>query len=348
MLPKVEHRYVAEILRAGADTVTTPLPIDWIPAAEFGQFQRMRDNAAPAVCGQAHIRPGWDRVAGAPYVSHVDVCFEEQGARWQTIPLQYFAGAVQHAVSSLVEAGTIDAGDSYRWKICAYLLPPAPYANKVDDCFQVEESSITVVVPEARSLSEWLAGAQYHGPHVVQSERAEVPVLCAPHVLREAAVIATAAGTLVAGGILLGKLARDVASGDLSMDVTAQIAAREALADDASLRFTPDTWKAVHAAISLRRAGESIIGWWHSHPQGVWPCRNCPPERRSVCASNLGFFSNQDVAFHRTAFQGAHNIALLLSFLDDPAPRFRLFGWRHGIVSPRGYYIAEQLREAVT
>ena len=40
--------------------------------------------------------------------------------------------------------------------------------------------------------------------------------------------------------------------------------------------------------------------------------------------------------------------ALLLSFLDDPAPRFDLFGWRQGIVSNRGYYIAEPFKEAVT
>ena len=46
-------------------------------------------------------------------------------------------------------------------------------------------------------------------------------------------------------------------------------------------------------------------------------------------------------AFHRTAFQCAHNVALLLSFHDDPAPRFDLFGWRRGIVCARGYYISE-------
>ena len=49
-----------------------------------------------------------------------------------------------------------------------------------------------------------------------------------------------------------------------------------------------------------------------------------------------------DVAFHRTAFQAAHNVALLLSFLDGPAPRFDLFGWRRGLVAARGYYTIEE------
>jgi hypothetical protein len=97
----------------------------------------------------------------------------------------------------------------------------------------------------------------------------------------------------------------------------------------------------VHAAIRLRRADEQIVGWWHSHPAALWPCRNCPPGRRAVCAANRSFFSSMDVAFHRTAFQGAHNIALLLSFLDDPAPGFDLFGWRRGWVCARDYYTTE-------
>ena len=171
-------------------------------------------------------------------------------------------------------------------------------------------------------------------------------MLFATPVLREAAAAATAAGMLEAGGILLGKLVRDSGSGDLSIDITAQIPAREAIADDASLRFTADTWRAVHAAISLRRAGEQILGWWHSHPAALWPCGNCPPERRSGCPSNRAFFSSMDAGFHRTAFQGAHNVALLLSFHADPAPRFDLFGWRRGMVSARGYYINEYITEA--
>jgi hypothetical protein len=50
-----------------------------------------------------------------------------------------------------------------------------------------------------------------------------------------------------------------------------------------------------------------------------------------------------DVGFHRTAFQGALNIALLLSFHGDTRPRFDVFGWREGIVAARDYYIAEEV-----
>ena len=343
VLPQVEHRYFAEILRDGAEAVTAPLQPDWIPAVEWGRFQRVRDSATalPAMPAHARIRPQWDPAAGTPYVSQVEVNLGAPGAGVEFLPLQYFAGAVQHAVSDLIEVGKISQGDPYRWRICAYRAPQIRHHNIADGAFQVEECAIASAAPEVRSFSTLLAGAQYHGPRAVPAGRPDVPVFFAPRVLREAAAAATAAGTLEAGGILLGTLARDAASGDLSIDITAQIPAREAIADDASLRFTPGTWQAVHAALNLRRAGEQIVGWWHSHPQSLWACRNCPPERRAVCPSDRAFFSAMDVQFHRTAFQLAHNLALLLSFLDQPAPRFDLFGWHRGMVGPRGYYVTE-------
>ena len=348
MLPQVEHRFFAEIRRDDAETLTVPLEPDWVPPIEDSRLQSMRDSAvAPlALPARARICPRWDATAGAPHVSHVEVIPEAPGMVSATVPLQYFAGAVQHGVSNLVEAGKIGAGETYRWQIVAYRAPQAARDSAAADLFEVEELASPVPVPAVRLLSKSLAGAQYHGLGATPHVRADVPVLIAPQVLREAAQVATAAGALEAGGILLGKLSRDATSGDLFVDVTAQIPAREAIAEAASLRFTPATWAAVQPAIGLRHEGESIVGWWHSHPQSVWLCRNCPPGRRVACPSNRAFFSTADVAFHRTAFQAAHNIALLLSFLDDPAPRFDVFGWHRGMVGERGYYITDCSTEA--
>ena len=344
MLAPLEHRYVAEILREGAEPVTTAeLRLDWIPAIEWGHFQRLRktDAVRGVVPGPARIWPAWDRAAGAPYVSHLNVSFEQPGKHAEGIPLQFFSNAVQHAVGRLVEDGRIREGDNYHWRICAYRAAHAAAPVPSKEPFQVEEATNGAPVPDVRALSQLLAQAQHHGPRSTDPAHPDITVLFAPKVLREAATTAMAAGTLESGGILLGKLSRDSATRDLALQVTAQIPAREAIADDASLRFTADTWKAVDAAIGLRRASEEIVGWWHSHPAALWPCRNCPPERRAVCTSNRAFFSTMDVAFHRTAFQRAHNIALLLSFHDDPAPRFDLFGWHRGMVCGRGYYTTE-------
>jgi hypothetical protein len=344
MQPLLAHRYVAEILRVGAPPVTTgELHPDWVPAVEWGYLQSVRrDGAArPAMPGRARIRPGWDHAAGAPYVSHVDVCLDRPGACAERIPLTYFAAVVQRAVAALVAEGRVAEGDEYRWRICAYPAARAAAEEPADPSFEVEEVADCARPPRDCTLATLLARAQHHGPCPEESDRLDMPVLFAPHVLQEASAAAIAAGPLEAGGILLGSLSRDAGEGELVLQVSAQVPAREAIAEDASLRFTADTWKAVHAAIRLRRDDELILGWWHSHPAAVWICRNCPRERRAVCPSNRPFFSSMDVAFHRTAFQPAHHVALLLSFLDDPAPRFDLFGWRRGLVCQRGYYTLE-------
>ena len=377
MQPRLTHRWVAEILRDGsAPVLTGELSLDWIPALEWAHLQRVRrDAGAPtALPSAARLCPAWDSTAGTPYVTHVNVRFDASGPQpapapgassdaepAQRIPLAYFAGAVQRAVTDMVERGQVGDGDEYQWRICAYPVARAAFASteQADDAsFDVVETTDGARLPEVRDLEALLARSVHHGPCDANSAAADLLVLFAPAVLREAAAAATAAGTLETGGVLLGKLARvsqesgqaggqsggqeSARAGELVLQISAQVPAREAIADDASLRFTADTWAAVHAAIRLRRADEQILGWWHSHPAALWLCRNCPPERRAGCASNRAFFSTMDCGFHRTAFQAAHHVALLLSFLDDPAPRFDLFGWRHGLVCARGWHTLEE------
>lgn len=345
MLPVVDHRFVAEVQAEGGAPITTAvLQPDWIPLVEWGRWQRVRkpESEQRGVPRQARISPHWDGRSGAPYVSELAISFEESEAdRPESIPVQYFAGAVQHQVSALVEQGRIQKGAQLSWRICAFPSPPPQPSSSVKETFRVEESTPIDFPLATRTLAARLGPATRHGPERTGARALDVEVLFAPRVLEEASTAAVAAGELEAGGILLGQVARDADTGELVLAVTAQVPALEAIADDASLRFTPDTWKAVHAAISLRRAGETILGWYHSHPVKHWPCRHCPPERRAQCPSNRPFFSGMDVAFHRTAFQGAHNIALLLSFHGDRTPRIDVFGWRQGLIAARDYHTIE-------
>ena len=82
----------------------------------------MRHNASAdlPVPRRSIVCPGWDPLAGAPNVSHLEVSFDTVGADKQTIPLQFFSNAVDCAVRSLVDAGAIIAGEAYRWRVCAY------------------------------------------------------------------------------------------------------------------------------------------------------------------------------------------------------------------------------------
>jgi proteasome lid subunit RPN8/RPN11 len=249
---------------------------------------------------------------------------------------------VHHAVGALVEAGRIAEGAKYTWRICAFDADSGNAEPVARDPFTVEEAADADEAVRTCRLRDLLRHAVHHGEARGKGMVRDFPVIISRCVLDEAVGTATAAGELEAGGVLLGRLSRNAGSGDLILAVTAQVPAREAVAEDVSLRFTPQTWQAVHAAIRLRCAGERIVGWWHSHPLKVWPCHGCPAERRVHCPSNRPFFSGMDATFHRTAFQGPLNVALLLSFHEDPLPRHDLFGWRQGLIGARDYYVLEE------
>ena len=85
------------------------------------------------------------------------------------------------------------------------------------------------------------------------------------------------------GGVLIGQLHRDPGLGVLFAEVTAQIPARHVEANATKLSFTAATWTEVQAALDLRTRGESMLGWWHSHPVREW-CKDCPEEKRRQCS----------------------------------------------------------------
>ena len=350
MQPRIAHRYVAEISLDGAQAITTPaLAIDWTPAVEWSHFQEVRRGAASVTSapGPTLVQPRWNQASGPPYVAALEVspCNHAAGQPHE-VGLEFLADPVRRAVSSLVEAGRVAEGARYTWRVCAFESVPANADATVRDPFTVDEAAETEDTLRTRRLADLLRNTEHHAAHggAARADRAtaELPVIISRRALAEASGAATAAGELEAGGILLGRLSRNAESSDLIVEITAQVPASEAIADDASLRFTPQTWAAVHAAIRLRRARERIVGWWHSHPQKVWPCHACPPERRAHCPSNRAFFSSMDVAFHRTAFQAPVNVALLFSFHEAPQPRHDLFGWWQGLITARDYYVAEE------
>jgi proteasome lid subunit RPN8/RPN11 len=347
--PGVKHQYVAEIVPEGGPTLSTPpLDVDWTPAIEWAHFQDVRRGAAALASAPklARIRPRWDSRSGHPYVDSIEVApWSRDAGQAEEIPLQYMAAAVRCAVTTLVAEGRIREGAQYTWRICAFDAAASDAAEPEPEAFAVEDAPDAAERLAVRRLDDVILHAVHYGPVASHAAWSDFPVLFARSVFDEAAAAACAAGELEAGGVLLGRLWRDADSRELIAEVTAQVPAREALADEVSLRFTPATWQAVRAAIALRRAGERPLGWYHSHPKKIWACHGCPPERRARCPSNAAIFSAMDVQFHRTAFQGAVNVALLLSFHDDPAPRFDLFGWKQGLIAVRDYYVLEKARD---
>jgi hypothetical protein len=171
-----------------------------------------------------------------------------------------------------------------------------------------------------------------------EAHKEDAPVFIPRQVFEEASAITRQAGAKETGGILIGHLRRDPEAAEIFLEVTAQIPARDAEADLTSLKFTPEVWTEVRAAIELRRRGEIMLGWWHSHPVREW-CRECPIERQQKCAMASEFFSAHDRHLHRTVFPGAHSIALVANDTATDEVTFSAFGWRRGVIEPRGVYM---------
>ena len=84
-----------------------------------------------------------------------------------------------------------------------------------------------------------------------------------------------------------------------------------------------------------------MLGWFHSHPVREW-CKKCPLEDQRRCRMAHDFFSPQDVLLHRTMFSPAFNVALVVNDVAFSDPTFSLFGWRHGLVQPRGFALISE------
>ena len=144
------------------------------------------------------------------------------------------------------------------------------------------------------------------------------------------------AGSAETGGILIGHLYKDASLPEIAVVVTAQIPARHTVSKTTKLTFTAETWTAVQAALDLRRSGEKMVGWFHSHPSFAFCNPECPPERRATCALQKPFLSGDDLLLHRAVFAKAWQVALLCNNADAGL-EFALFGWRHGLVQRRGF-----------
>jgi proteasome lid subunit RPN8/RPN11 len=172
-----------------------------------------------------------------------------------------------------------------------------------------------------------------------------LPVFVAQALVAQCVDLVRAAGELETGGILLGRLHRDRSAGEdgVFLEITAQIPAQHTDQREMQVTFTDKTWAAARDVLALRRSDESIVGWFHSHPDF---CRNCAPEKRANCSLNGIFFSSADVSLHRTMFARAWHVGLLFS--NRPAGIIpALYGWQRGVVASMPFHLLAPPNEVV-
>jgi proteasome lid subunit RPN8/RPN11 len=280
------------------------------------------------------FEPLWHDEHGAPYVGAFRLHFVSGDAAWHAdFPIGYFRGAAHAVATRLVDAGALERGEAFAYRIAAYVTG-ADAADPSPSEFTAVDQSPPLAVRDGGSPASRATPARAD-----DAEAGDFDVFVPSHVLEEASDLTAHAGDVETGGILIGHIGRDPGAGDIFAEITALIPARHTVGDSTKLTFTSETWTDARAAVALRRENETFLGWFHSHPHDAW-CREkgCPPERQRDCAAAQGFFSADDLALHRTMFPRAFTVALVMT-RSITGIRPRLFGWRAGSFEPRGFQV---------
>ncbi len=341
-MAREDYQYVLDFFgedsRSAGPVAITP---DWGPALEWVHFQGVRQGRLPPVTavGAGAVEPVWHTKLGEPYLSGVRIGIppgdggDAQSVSYQ-FPTSYLARQAHLASGELVERGSLKAGEVFRYRVSAFprSAGAAPIPQTTD--FSVVEEAQPLCLADT-PLASYLGQSSPTRP---DDPPADVPVFVPQHVLDEATSLANAARDVETGGILVGRLHRDRHIPDVFVEVTAQIAAPHTQSESTRLTFTAETWAAVRAALALRKRHELMLGWWHYHPD-FCRLRGCPPETRRVCTASSAFFSAEDVQLHHVVFGRAYQVALLVSDSTADGLTSSLYGWRHGVVSERGFHV---------
>lgn len=309
---------------------------DWEPAREWAEFFALRRGviAPDGVKRISEILPSWDTKLGEPYVKGFRVSLGANGAGEVSteFPTTYFKDLASKGSAYFIQKGDLQEGEHFFYLPSAF--PKQQKTVKAPRPLFVAEDLTPPLALKGSSLRDFECEAQTQG----EIRKDDLPVFVPQRVLDEGAALSKQAGGLETGGILIGHLHQDQSVPEIYAEVTAQLPARHTEAQSTKLTFTSETWTDIRAALALRRKGEIMLGWWHSHPVREW-CKDCAPEKQMVCGMANDFFSAHDQALHRTVFSRAYNVAIVVNDVGFSDPTFSMFGWRRGMIKSRGFHI---------
>jgi proteasome lid subunit RPN8/RPN11 len=333
---KNDYRYALMLYGEGKVSLgQVAVAVDWEPAREWAEFRALRQCPARAFeAGRVStVQPLWHSTLGEPYMKgfRVSVELKDEPEVSVEFTTSYFRRLAKQASALLIKKGALKKGERFKYLLAAFPQEKTPEALKLK--FTTEEVAPDLSLKDA-SLAASLRESIFQGHH----DDEDMPLFVPQRVLEEAKALSKQAGAKETGGILIGHLGRDAGLPELFAEVTAQIPARHTEASLTSLTFTSETWTDVRAALDLRRKGELMLGWWHSHPVREW-CKDCSAESQKACTMASDFFSAHDHALHRTIFPRAYSVALVVNDLAADAATFSVFGWRRGLLESRGFHL---------
>jgi proteasome lid subunit RPN8/RPN11 len=335
------YRYAIELYRDDGTCVgQIPVSVDTVPALEHTWLQGLRRGQLELTdgTGSAAVRPLWHKEVGEPYMEgfRVTILSDEDDGVCEDFSTLYFKQTADEARANLIATNRLQKNETVRYVTLAFLnethaanAPRMPFKSReVPPDITLFESDVKDFVDRSTLTGEV-------GPE-------DIPIVIPHRILDETREQALLSKEKETGGILIGRLHRDRRAHEVFVEVTAQIPAMHTIADATRLTFTADTWTAAQAAVDLRDEGETFVGWQHSHIPVALQCKNCPEEKRAVCPLARSFFSTDDRQLHRTIFPKAFASALTVTLKDghgDDDVTHALYGWRRGVIEPRGFYL---------
>jgi hypothetical protein len=332
----VNHIFALEFRDADGRVLgQSPVTANWEPAVEWARFEAMRrsrlEHWPVLAAADTEILPTVHGGAPSAEGFRVIINTKQLGRLKSEFPLAWFREIAQAYSANLVKEGKLNSGETFLYRLLAFEQSEVP--RKALPAFAVDElPALRTVVPVD------LGALAARSVPVGESQPAEFPVFIPGELLDQAAQQTLAAESNETGGVLLGSLLHDELAAEVGLAVSALVPALHTDAKCESLTFTPETWSAVDAAISLRDRGTEILcGWAHSHPSRYW-CLECPAERRRLCPlQKKGFLSAYDLTLHATMFPKPFHLALLTTNAQDGL-HHTLFGWWRGQVRQRGFF----------
>lgn len=320
---------------AGQVLTQHALEVNWSPAVESVRWKGMREGvlASGELGGVPTIEPLIED-PNLPYVRgfRLTIHNSDEILVESDFGIDYFA----EAASQAAQGNNGSQEETPSAEAVAYRIAAFPLGRKREEPsrharFHVHEVAAPLPVREA-DIESLMRVSESHGQHEDDDVQVFVPVT----LLQETADHTVSAGEHETGGILLGGVYRDRSNKDLFLVVTAQIPAEHTESTSTRLTFTPRTWAAAQSALELRKRGEIMLGWWHTHLPRYW-CKDCPKKKREKCPLKNGFFSAADRRLHETVFPRANSLALVETYGEGL--QHDLYSWRHGRIHQRGFRI---------
>lgn len=337
-----EYRFQLELADESGDWVREePLGRhDFKSAVYAACFERVRQGILAEYSPHietARIDPVFsDATDRAPYAAGFRIA---EGAHGHNDPgmgfsLTYFGSRASRIRSQLVRQEQIPDASQLRYYLSAYLDQCRPH-DRSRSPISLDATTFHVPLREKRRAE--LGDAEtWDNP-----DPADVPVLVARSLLAEAIDESQRAPDREIGGVLLGHVCREPATGEVFVEVTCLVSGEETVqSTQTTVTFTPETWLLARQVINLRGAGEIMVGWYHSHPFRL--CQECTLPAPAKCVNKILFYSQDDVQVMETTFDQPYMVGLLAA-VDTRLERslghapVRLFGWRKGEIHARGF-----------